>query len=406
MATLTCNGVSINYRCAGKGRNVVLIHGLATNHAFWRVDLLLPLARKYRVTIYDMRGHGYSEMPPSGYTSMDMVADLNQLLKQLNISRVDLIGHSFGGVVALHYAALYGGQVSSLTIADSRIRGLQPHHSSVNWPNQDQARQKLKELGLEVPEGETEAGFWLLEQLASPKWQQARQQLKGTQLYVPFGGWNGGQRTAERWLKLINTTTAKQELTSISGLTPERLATIRQPTLLLYGEHSPVLSSLSGLRECLPDCESEIIEGAGHFFPLTRPRLLLDKLTRFLTDLDSQDRRETDRIAFNIPMLINDDGNLYPSRTINISLNGVLVETHEQIDEGTQVKGLVSLDHHDRRIELVGRVVRKEDQQTMGGNRFGIEFQACSEDYDAWKNFFHVILPTSFVDNTERGITS
>ena len=301
MATITCNGVSVNYRSAGTGRNVILIHGLASNHAFWRLDLLLPLARNYQVTIYDLRGHGYSEMPLSGYTSGDMVEDLHQLLRQLRIPRVDLIGHSFGGVVALHYAALYGGHVSSLTIADSRIRALQPSQSPANWPNQDQARKRLKDLGLEVPEGESEAGLWLLEQLASPKWQNARQQLQGTQLYLPFGGWNGGQRTAERWLKLMNTTTAKRDLTSVAGLTPERLAAIRQPTLLLYGERSPVLPSLMGLRECLPNCQSEIIEEAGHFFPLTRPNLLLEKFTRFLSGFESQNRRHAERLALEYP---------------------------------------------------------------------------------------------------------
>ena len=49
---------------------------MAANHAFWNLNLLLPLAREYRVTTYDLRGHGYSEMPPRGYTSADFAEDL------------------------------------------------------------------------------------------------------------------------------------------------------------------------------------------------------------------------------------------------------------------------------------------------------------------------------------------
>ncbi len=283
MGKAVCNGITINYRCAGEGTDVVLIHGLATNHAFWHFNIVLPLVRdSHRVTVYDLRGHGYSMMPPSGYTSAHMAEDLHCLLNHLEIPRAHLIGHSLGGVIALHYAAVYPERVASLTIADSRVRALQPTNFARNWPQGEVAIKKLKALGLDIPEDDAEAGLWLLEQLATPQWQQQRDTLKGSSLFIPFGGWNGGQRTAERWLELLNTTTARQDFISPAGLTIEKLSTIKQPTLAIYGENSSTMPSLWGLRDYLPNCETAIVPGAGHFYPFTRPKLFVSMVSQFL----------------------------------------------------------------------------------------------------------------------------
>ncbi|MCK9419581.1 MAG: alpha/beta hydrolase [Nitrospirae bacterium] len=285
MKKIKCNGIVLNCWSVGEGEDVVLIHGLAANHAFWRLDVLLSFAKSHRVTIYDQRGHGYSEMPPEGYTSGDMAEDLHDLLRHHDISHAHLIGHSLGGLVALHYAAIHPERVSSLTIADSRVRAFQSNNYATDWPHWETATMKLKEIGLSVREEEAEAGLWLLEQLASTEWQQARDKLKGSQLFIPFGGWSGGNKSADRWLKLMKTTTAKKDLTSLAGLTVEKLSMIQVPTLALYGEHSPTLQSMRGLMEHLPHCKTVIVPGKGHFFPLTQPKLFFDIVSQFLNSL-------------------------------------------------------------------------------------------------------------------------
>jgi len=283
MVVFKSNGVPINYRCVGKGRDIVLIHGLAANHAFWHLSVLLPLARKYRVTVYDLRGHGYSGMPPSGYTTEDMAEDLDRLLDHLQIERADLVGHSFGGVVALHYAVCRPERVSSLVIADARLRSIQPTNHPRTWSGGDRAMKKLAELGLEIPPDETDAGIWLLEHLALPEWQPLRHKLDGQGLFLPFGRWNGGQRAAEQWLELLRTTTARSDFRSLAGLTLDRLAGIRQPTLGIYGERSATIPSLRGLQGKLSDCRPVIVPGAGHFFPLTHSDLFVHEVDRFLS---------------------------------------------------------------------------------------------------------------------------
>jgi pimeloyl-ACP methyl ester carboxylesterase len=284
MGKIVCNGVALNYRTVGAGSDVVLIHGLASNHAFWRIEVLLSLAKSYRLTVFDLRGHGYSDMPPSGYSLEDMAGDLHCLLDNLDILHAHIIGHSFGGAVALQYAADHPARVLSLTIADSRIRVLQPTNYAREWLNSEVAIKKLGEIGLDVPEDESESGLWLLEQLAHPKWQKARHKFEGSQLFIPFGGWNGGQRTAEQWLKLLNTTTARQDVTAAFCLTIDKLSSIRLPVLAMYGDHSSALPSLRGLQKYLSNCRKIIVPEAGHFYPFTRPGLFAGEVSNFLKE--------------------------------------------------------------------------------------------------------------------------
>lgn len=284
MKKALCNGVRINYQMIGEGSDVVLLHGLAANHAFWRLNVLMTLAKHHRLTVFDLRGHGYSDMPERGYTTADMVGDLVALCDHLGIEKAHLVGHSLGGCVALHYAFSHPERVASLTIADARIRALQPDNFARNWPEWGTARIKLEAAGLRIPDDDPEAGIWLLEQIASPAWQEMKDTFKDTPLFAPFFGASGGSKAAERWIDLLKTTTARNDFTSPGGLTCENLATIRQPLLAVYGELSSALPSLRGLLDLISGCRHVIIPGAGHFFPLTAPARFLDALSPFLAE--------------------------------------------------------------------------------------------------------------------------
>jgi pimeloyl-ACP methyl ester carboxylesterase len=112
------NGINIHYQETGAGSHLVLIHGLTGTLAAWQLGILPSLTDRFQVLAYDLRGHGHSDMPPSGYTSADMARDLLALFDERGIAQTHLVGHSFGGVVALHFAALHSDRVSALTISD------------------------------------------------------------------------------------------------------------------------------------------------------------------------------------------------------------------------------------------------------------------------------------------------
>src|SRR5215831_8500563 len=77
----------------------VFLHGLVMdNLSSWYFSVANPAAQVADVILYDLRGHGRSERPASGYGLADMVLDLDALLDALAVDRpVVLVGNSFGG---------------------------------------------------------------------------------------------------------------------------------------------------------------------------------------------------------------------------------------------------------------------------------------------------------------------
>jgi pimeloyl-ACP methyl ester carboxylesterase len=98
-----------------------MVHGLATNMAFWYFHYAALFARRYRSPLYDLRGHGRSEMPPGGYTPDNLARDLEGLLDHLSIRRAHFLVHSFGGVIALNLARVAPERIASLVLADTHI---------------------------------------------------------------------------------------------------------------------------------------------------------------------------------------------------------------------------------------------------------------------------------------------
>jgi len=280
------NGIKFHFQRVGKGPDVVMIHGLAANLAFWYFRIIPFLMIDFCITAYDLRGHGKSEMSDSGYTSADMAADLDALLDHLGVEKAHLVGHSFGGQVALHYATLRPERVLSLTVADTRVRALQPLQRLKDWPQWESTRRGLSEMGIDLSGEEPEIGHHLLREFASFKELTTRTPLaKVSNLFVPFGVRASGRRSAQRWLKLYCTTTAARDFMSMSGLTRRKLRTVHQPVLAVYGERSGCLRTLRRLQKTLPDCRTVIVPKVGHFHPVIKPGFFAQSVRTFLTSL-------------------------------------------------------------------------------------------------------------------------
>lgn len=395
METVHANDVSIDFRCVGTGKDVVLIHGLAANKGFWHLKVLLPLARRFRVTIYDLRGHGYSSMPPTGYGPADMAEDLHRLLDHLGISRAHLIGHSYGGAVGLDYALQHPERVSSLTVADSRLRAFQPSNRAKDHPNWESQKGSLERLGFFIPEDEPEIGLWLLEKLASPEWRSKREKLSGRPLSIPFSPWGGGNRSAEKWLELLHGTSLKRDVTAFDGSTADRLGAIHCPAFIIYGENSHVMPSFRGLRECLPRCKSAVVPGAGHFFPATQPELFAHLVGDFLDGLERGERRRHERWALRLLLDCRvDAGECFPAATLDVSRRGFLIASDRHVMIGAEIRIRTRSDQGADRIALRGRVVRIASMGQGGEVLCGVELLgAGGPDWRPWEDFLSIHRP-------------
>lgn len=106
----------------GGAPTAVLIHGLLTDTlASWYFTLAEPLAAAgLPVLLYDLRGHGRSERPTTGYTLDDFTDDLAALLAALDVTGpLYLFGNSFGGTIAFHYALRYPARVATVVTVES-----------------------------------------------------------------------------------------------------------------------------------------------------------------------------------------------------------------------------------------------------------------------------------------------
>lgn len=114
------NGVRLWYRVAGDARTggtpVVFLHGGPGQGSAHFDALAGPhMERGLRMVYLDQRGSGHSERPASGEYSIDLlVEDLEGLRRHLGVSRIGLIGHSFGALLALEYAKKYPQHVSGI----------------------------------------------------------------------------------------------------------------------------------------------------------------------------------------------------------------------------------------------------------------------------------------------------
>ncbi|WP_405294686.1 alpha/beta fold hydrolase [Methanobrevibacter sp.] len=108
----------MNYKLEGNGKTLLFIHGLSDNLLYWEF-LTSNLKHEYQILRVDLRGHGQSELGKEEITIDTYVDDLNNLLEQLNIQKVNIIGFSLGGAVALDFAVRYAHKVDSIVMMSS-----------------------------------------------------------------------------------------------------------------------------------------------------------------------------------------------------------------------------------------------------------------------------------------------
>ncbi len=115
------NGLLLYYKAIGQGAPLVILHGgPGASHEYF-LPYLLPLARTNRVIFLDERGSGRSQKleDPAGYTVENMVEDVEAIRKALNLGKINLLGHSYGGVLAQAYALKYQQNLNHLILAST-----------------------------------------------------------------------------------------------------------------------------------------------------------------------------------------------------------------------------------------------------------------------------------------------
>jgi pimeloyl-ACP methyl ester carboxylesterase len=219
--TITVFGQSIHYFDVGSGPVVVLVHGLGSRKDDW-LPVLEPMAQKFRLLVPDQIGFGKSDKPLLDYSVQTYVDFLNEFLRQLKVEKASLVGESLGGWIAALYVAEIGGgahlvPVEKLVLVDAA--GLK----------QDQPIPDLNPSSLAAMRGVLEAVFY------DTSWvnEDALRRIFTDKLAVK------DSYTVRSFLG--NPTREKERL-------DERLASIKVPTLVVWGKQDKLLPIASGER--------------------------------------------------------------------------------------------------------------------------------------------------------------
>jgi pimeloyl-ACP methyl ester carboxylesterase len=120
LARMAVNGGELEYEVRGTGDPVLLIHGTGVAATF-APQMMQPALANYRLIRFHRRGFAGSSRAPVPFTIKDQAADAAALLKALGVTRAHIVGHSFGGMVALQLALDQPAMVRSLVVAEPPI---------------------------------------------------------------------------------------------------------------------------------------------------------------------------------------------------------------------------------------------------------------------------------------------
>jgi pimeloyl-ACP methyl ester carboxylesterase len=270
---INIDGLNVHYQQAGSGPDVVLIHAFTANLSVWMfINILETLAAQFRVTAYDLRGHGMTTVTPGGYTSAELAEDLRRLHTAWGLGPAYLVGHSYGGVIGMHLAADHPELVRGVILSDSYFPGLKHLEPEMGQagPWQD-LRQTILAAGTDIGQSVDFGRLFRTMAELSPQQMGAVKQQMGA--------------PGARWLSQITQlapTTAAEDAFAEAGLTAERIAAVSCPVVALYDEHSPFGSTCRFLQERLQDCTVEIVPGAKHVAPLQNSAAFVELVQKHL----------------------------------------------------------------------------------------------------------------------------
>ena len=253
------SGLTLHYQQVGDGPDVVMVHGITGNLAVWHLQLVPALSDRFRVLTYDLRGHGYSGTPPSGYTPDDMADDLLGLLDALELERPALVGHSYGADITLYFAARHPDRVSQVVAIEPALPALEDLRAHDGWAGWRYWVAALERAGHQVPpERRTDLRYLIHATIDLPK---------------QWGPLQGLPRNPKPLLRLLEQTTLPEDYRHVGSLTLDRIAQVETPVVLMCAEHSAFQDTFDYLREHLPDVHPIVLERTewGHFGPLEQP---------------------------------------------------------------------------------------------------------------------------------------
>lgn len=258
----TPDGTRLHYLVwEGDGPLLLLLHGLGGRSTGWTA-IADALAPSFHVVAPDLRGHGLSDQPEGPYNMEAYLNDMAALIEHLGATSLQIVGHSLGGLLALHLAAQLPALVQRIVLEDA-------HPGAIPGA----ARVRAERMAIyPIPFASREEGIAFIRDRrgeGSARWY-------GLSLVEqPTGGWG--------WcfsLKAVLETEEQVIERDHWHVIPQ----VSAPVLLIHGANSPYVTPVMALEvaEGLAGCRVLSVADAGHWVHGEQPALYLAGLRSFL----------------------------------------------------------------------------------------------------------------------------
>ena len=247
---------------ATSDRTVMLLHGLSSNHTTWLALMETLAARGVRSIAPDLRGHGFSDKTKlkEWYALPVFTEDLRHIALQEQLKKIDMVGYSFGGYVALAYAAAYPESLRSLSLISANF--MSPfHYSSLSFL----ASPLAKVL---------ETAAWLLRAQGHEPYHYFEQGKSTGYLHSTFKGFLTMPISVNLWMLAQ---AFKLDLSST-------LSRVTCPTLIVRSANDPYLTEreVFDMAHGIPHARAVTIAGSSHFLASRNQNDLAQELLPFL----------------------------------------------------------------------------------------------------------------------------
>jgi proline iminopeptidase len=273
------------YQTFGSGTPIIILHGGPGLDQSHFLPQMLELEKNHKVIFYDQRGSGKSletKINPSYINIDEFTRDLETLRKQLGIKKFILLGHSWGGFVAMNYAIMYPDNLAALILLSTAPADFRGQQAFVN--EFTKRTQPIKD------EISPLFNYQEFEKLTASEISKLYRSVFSVYFYHPKDAaeltLTMSAASAKSGAKVMEVMSKTSWLRPSNDLFPQ-LKKLNVPTLIIHGKQDiiPVWTAQE-IKEAIPQAQMLSLEKCGHFPYIEKPDEVFFQINRFLTDIE------------------------------------------------------------------------------------------------------------------------
>jgi len=249
------NGIELYYRSIGSGEPMLVLHGGPGMDGSYLHPFINPLGKNFQIITFDQRASGKSTgiSEPQKLTADQFVEDIEGFRKALGLEKFHLMGHSWGGQLAMRYAIKYPEQLSSLILVSSGGA-----EASVSVTASERVMERLSPEDQEAYFKMVSEGYWDskegLDEMAKIFWK-------------PYVADQANLTMIKDAYSDHSTTVQRSIDQSTEGFNLyDQLSRLTVPTLVIHGDYDPIpIDAIEQIHQAIENSKLVILKDCGHF---------------------------------------------------------------------------------------------------------------------------------------------